>query len=169
MNNKAVNFLIVLFFFPRMPVESASVRNRVGRFPTVGFGDDTTEEKEVVGENDVSEENACRQWMRKVCPCCCPKLDDDDITDTVVTGIDDTDKEEGTEDEKPATDENELDGDWRTHTCVIYQMNISHVVDFSLVCLCFHRTPPDGAINRPDEKQIGAEPHGASHKPLPKR
>eukprot|EP00064_Thunnus_orientalis_P005006 superscaffoldBa00000475_g5019 len=97
-----------------MPVETRSIRDRssVGRFPTVtlfGIGEDTEEEKEEPEENNVEKENACRQWLRKVCPCCCPKPNDDDITDTLVTGIDDVDKEEGTDGEKPVTGDSELD------------------------------------------------------------
>ncbi|XP_029939466.1 protein-glutamine gamma-glutamyltransferase K-like [Salarias fasciatus] len=92
-----------------MPAES-SVRHRsaVGRFPsvTLGFGDDTEEEKELE-EDDFQKENACRRWLRRACPCCCPQTSDDDITDTMVTGIDDPDKEENTD--KPATGANELE------------------------------------------------------------
>ncbi|XP_070764611.1 protein-glutamine gamma-glutamyltransferase K-like [Enoplosus armatus] len=94
-----------------MPVETRSIRDRsaVGRFPTVtlGFGEGTEEEKEEPEENDAEEENACRRWLRKVCPCCCPKPNDDDITDTVVTAIDEPDKDEGINDEKPV--DNKLD------------------------------------------------------------
>lgn len=97
-----------------MPSEITSLRNRaaVGRFPTVtlGFEEDTEAETEKPAENDASKGNACQQWLRKVCPCCCPTPTDDDITDTVITGIDDGDKEEGTNGEKPETDDNELDG-----------------------------------------------------------
>lgn len=104
---------LVLLFTSRMPVVTRSIRDRsaVGRFPTVtlGFGEDEVEEKEEPQEDNVKEENACRQWLRKVCPCCCPQLDDDDITDTVVTGVDEPEKE-GTNDDKP-TDETDLEGD----------------------------------------------------------
>ncbi|XP_071343022.1 protein-glutamine gamma-glutamyltransferase K-like [Trachinotus anak] len=97
-----------------MPIEMWSMRNRaaVGRFPTVtlGFGEDTEEETEQPEENNVQEENACQQWLRKVCPCCCPRTNDEDITDTLVTGVDDADKEDGTNGEKPETDDSELDG-----------------------------------------------------------
>ncbi|XP_061594006.1 protein-glutamine gamma-glutamyltransferase K-like [Cololabis saira] len=93
-----------------MPVSTRSIRDRsaVGRFPTVTLWDDEEEEKEPQ-EDDVQEGNACRQWLRKVCPCCCPQVDNDDITDTVVTGIDDTDKEDGTNGEKPTTGESDLE------------------------------------------------------------
>lgn len=97
-----------------MPVETRSIRDRsaVGRFPsvTLGFGEDTEEEKEEPEENNAETENACRRWLRKVCPCCCPKANDEDITDTLVTAIDELDKEEGVNDEKPVTDGSELDG-----------------------------------------------------------
>ncbi|CAG5862428.1 unnamed protein product [Menidia menidia] len=97
-----------------MPVERRSIRDRsaLGRFPTVtlGFGEDSVEENEEEGkENDVKEENGCRRWLRKACPCCFTPPNDDDITDTVVTGVDDPDKDDGTEGEKPATGESELD------------------------------------------------------------
>uniref|UniRef100_A0A669CTK6 Protein-glutamine gamma-glutamyltransferase K n=1 Tax=Oreochromis niloticus TaxID=8128 RepID=A0A669CTK6_ORENI len=71
-----------------MPAERRSIRGRsaVGRFPsvTLGFGEDTEEEKEEPKENNVKKRNACQEWLRKVCPCCCPKHDD--VTDTEVTG-----------------------------------------------------------------------------------
>ncbi|KAM9358547.1 protein-glutamine gamma-glutamyltransferase K-like [Symphorus nematophorus] len=96
-----------------MPVETRSIRDRsaVGRFPsvTLGFGEDTEEEKEESEENNAEKENACRRWLRKVCPCCCPTPNDDDITDTVVTAIDDLDKGDGTNGEKPVTGDSELD------------------------------------------------------------
>lgn len=98
-----------------MPVETRSLRDRsaVGRFPSValGFGEGTEEDKEEPEENNAETENACRRWLRKVCPCCCPKPNDSDITDTLVTGIDDQDKEDEPNGEKPAvTGDNELDG-----------------------------------------------------------
>ncbi|XP_034567276.1 protein-glutamine gamma-glutamyltransferase K-like [Notolabrus celidotus] len=92
-----------------MPVDTTrSIRDRsaVGRFPsvTLGFGDDTDEEleKEEPEEEDVKD-NACQRWLRKVCPCCCPKARDEDVTETLVTTVDD--KDEG---EKPASDEKPL-------------------------------------------------------------
>ncbi|XP_042338968.1 protein-glutamine gamma-glutamyltransferase K-like [Plectropomus leopardus] len=92
-----------------MPVETLSIRNRsaVGRFPsvTLGFGEDTEEEKEEPEENNAEKENACRRWLRKVCPCCCPKPNDDDITDTLMTGIDEPEKEDGINGEKPGDSE----------------------------------------------------------------
>ncbi|AWP11240.1 putative protein-glutamine gamma-glutamyltransferase K-like [Scophthalmus maximus] len=96
-----------------MPVEIRSIRRRsaVGRFPsvTLGFEEDTEEEKEQPEENNVQTDNACKRWLRKVCPCCCPRTKDDDVTDTVVTGIDELDKEDGMDEVKPGTDDIELD------------------------------------------------------------
>ncbi|XP_053178326.1 protein-glutamine gamma-glutamyltransferase K-like [Scomber japonicus] len=96
-----------------MPVETLSTSNRfaVGRFPTVTFGfeEDTKEGKEEPEEDNPEKENGCRRWFRKVCPCCCPKPNDDDITDTLVTGVDDGDKDDGTDGEKPGTGDTELD------------------------------------------------------------
>ncbi|XP_040895875.1 protein-glutamine gamma-glutamyltransferase K-like [Toxotes jaculatrix] len=96
-----------------MPVETLSIRDRnaVGRFPSVTFGfwDDTDEKKEQPEEENVQTESACRQWLRKICPCCCPKPNDDDITNTSVTGIDELDKEDGISGEKPMTGDSELD------------------------------------------------------------
>uniref|UniRef100_A0A671UGU3 Protein-glutamine gamma-glutamyltransferase K n=1 Tax=Sparus aurata TaxID=8175 RepID=A0A671UGU3_SPAAU len=90
-----------------------SIRDRsaVGRFPavTLGFGDDTEEEKEEPEENDGKKENGCRRWLRKVCPCCCRQPNDDEVTDTLVTGIDDLEKGEEADGEKPATGGSELD------------------------------------------------------------
>ncbi|KAM6921534.1 protein-glutamine gamma-glutamyltransferase K-like [Xenentodon cancila] len=93
-----------------MPVSTRSIRDRsaVGRFPTVTLWEEEVEEKEPQ-EDDVKEENACQRWLRKMCPCCRPKVDNNDITDTVVTGIDDTDKEDGTNSEKPTTGESDLE------------------------------------------------------------
>uniref|UniRef100_A0A8C9YEU0 Protein-glutamine gamma-glutamyltransferase K n=1 Tax=Sander lucioperca TaxID=283035 RepID=A0A8C9YEU0_SANLU len=88
-----------------MPVTTRSIRGSgVGRFPavTLGFGEDTEEEKEVPEESNSVKENACRRWLRKVCPCCCPKPNEDDITNTLVTGTDD--KEDGKNGEKPETE-----------------------------------------------------------------
>uniref|UniRef100_UPI003AAC1342 protein-glutamine gamma-glutamyltransferase K-like n=1 Tax=Centroberyx gerrardi TaxID=166262 RepID=UPI003AAC1342 len=95
-----------------MPVETRSIRNRsaVGRFPavTLGWEEDTEEEKEELEAED-AEQGACRRWLRKVCPCCCPRPNDDDVTDTVVTGIDEVDKDEGVNGEKPVNGDAELD------------------------------------------------------------
>nr|XP_033476944.1 protein-glutamine gamma-glutamyltransferase K-like isoform X1 [Epinephelus lanceolatus] len=97
----------------RMPVETRSIRDRsaVGRFPavTLGFGDDSEEEKEELEVIYDEKENACRRWLRKVCPCCCPKPNNDDVTDTLMTGLDELDKDEGINGEKPETGASELD------------------------------------------------------------
>lgn len=102
--------------FLRMPVETRSIRDSsaVGRFPsvTLGFGESTEEDKEEPEEYDAEKENACRRWLRKVCPCCCPKPNNDDISDTLVTAIEDPDKGDGTNGEKPVDGGNELDGNW---------------------------------------------------------
>ncbi|KAM3875941.1 protein-glutamine gamma-glutamyltransferase K-like [Diretmus argenteus] len=102
-----------------MPVETRSIRNRsaVGRFPaiTLGWGEDPEGEKEDP-EEDKPEEGACCRWLRMICPCCCPRPDDDDISDTVDTAIDDVDKNDGINGEndgingeKPVTGESELE------------------------------------------------------------
>uniref|UniRef100_A0A8C7SGR1 Protein-glutamine gamma-glutamyltransferase K n=1 Tax=Oncorhynchus mykiss TaxID=8022 RepID=A0A8C7SGR1_ONCMY len=88
-----------------MPVEMLSVRHslsNVGRFPsvTLGWGKDEPEKEEPEEEN--TEEGACRQWLRKICPCCCQRLsDDDDITDT--------DNNAGMNGDKPVTGGSELE------------------------------------------------------------
>lgn len=87
-------------------MEMLSVRHslsNVGRFPsvTLGWGQDEPEKEEPEEEN--TEEGACRQWLRKICPCCCQRLsDDDDITDT--------DNNAGMNGDKPVTGGSELEG-----------------------------------------------------------
>lgn len=90
-----------------MPAETLRHRSAVGRFPsvTLEFGED----KEVPEETNVETENACGRWLRKVCPCCRRKHDDE-IMDALVTETDDEDKEETPADEKPETDACKLDG-----------------------------------------------------------
>lgn len=99
----------------RMPVETRSLRDRsaVGRFPTVtlGFGEDTDEENEQPEGNNVQEENPCKLWLRKVCPCCRPKPEDDK-TEPLVPGPEEPSKEDGIDNVTPVTDNNELDGNW---------------------------------------------------------
>uniref|UniRef100_A0A3Q4G2V1 Protein-glutamine gamma-glutamyltransferase K n=1 Tax=Neolamprologus brichardi TaxID=32507 RepID=A0A3Q4G2V1_NEOBR len=94
-----------------MPAERRSARGRsaVGRFPSVtfGFGEDTEEEKEEPKENNVKKGNACKEWLRKVCPCCCPKHDD--VIDTEVTLVDGLGKEDGGNGERPVPDDKEID------------------------------------------------------------
>ncbi|CAN9500664.1 unnamed protein product [Ophioblennius macclurei] len=93
-----------------MPAES-SRRDRfaVGRFPSVsvGFTDDTEEAEGELEEDDAKKESGCRRWWRKACPCCCPQNIDDDVTDTMVTGIGEPEKDENIH--KPLTGANELE------------------------------------------------------------
>ncbi|XP_028260540.1 protein-glutamine gamma-glutamyltransferase K-like [Parambassis ranga] len=98
-----------------MPVVTRSIRDRtaLGRFPsvTLGFGEEDTvdkEDKEKPEGNDIKTENACRRWLRKVCPCCCPQPNDDDVTDTVVTETDEPDKDDGADGEKPVISDGKL-------------------------------------------------------------
>ncbi|XP_043985259.1 protein-glutamine gamma-glutamyltransferase K-like [Gambusia affinis] len=96
-----------------MPPVIHSVRDSsaVGRFPTVTlpFVEDVEVEEEEPAENDVNEESACRRWLRKACPCCCKRPGgDDDATETVVTGVDEPDKEDGANGEKPTTEDGNL-------------------------------------------------------------
>lgn len=83
----------------------------VGRFPTVGFGDEAdaerVEEPKEEHDDDAPKENACLQRLRKACSCCFRKTTEEDLTNTLVTGVDDC--EEGGTVEKPATGDNELD------------------------------------------------------------
>ena len=172
-----VNNLLQKFRFPncdrlllRMPVETRSIRDSgaVGRFASVTL--DFDEEEEQPEEDDVQTENACLRWLRKVCPCCCPKPKDDDITDTVDTGIDELENEDEVDDEKPVTGDGELDGNWRLGGLTImlsHSMNARPTITLPSPYLCFHRTPPQSASDRPDERQIGSDPHRAPHKPLP--
>lgn len=85
-------------------IHSVRDTSAVGRFPTVTlpFVEDVEEEEEPA-ENDVNKESACQRWLRKACPCCYKRSSDDDVTETVVTGVDDPDKEEETNGEEPAT------------------------------------------------------------------
>lgn len=111
-------FLVVFVFLLRMPVATRSIRDRtaLGRFPsvTLGFREEDTvdkEDKEKPEGNDIKTENACKRWLRVVCPCCCPQPNDDDVTDTVVTETDEPDKDDGTDGEKPVISDGKLDGD----------------------------------------------------------
>uniref|UniRef100_A0A7N8WK93 Protein-glutamine gamma-glutamyltransferase K n=1 Tax=Mastacembelus armatus TaxID=205130 RepID=A0A7N8WK93_9TELE len=94
----------------RMSVERSS--SRVGRFPsvTLGFENETEKENENPTENNAQKENACSRWWRKVCPCCCPKRNDNNTTDTMITGIGDLDKDDGINENKPVDGNSELDG-----------------------------------------------------------
>lgn len=96
-------------------IHSVTDTSAVGRFPTVTlpFVEDVEEEEEPAN-NDVNEESACQRWLRKACPCCYKHSSDDDVTETVVTGIDDPDKEEETNGDKPATGDGNLNGNIKT-------------------------------------------------------
>ncbi|XP_076150608.1 protein-glutamine gamma-glutamyltransferase K [Alosa pseudoharengus] len=53
---------------------SGTARNAsgVGRFPGVTFSNgDAAPEKEKVMNEKEPEEGGCRQWLRRICPCCC--------------------------------------------------------------------------------------------------
>lgn len=154
-----------------MPVDSRSLGDGsgVGRFPTVsfGFGEGSEEDKEEPGENAAETENACWSWLRKACSCCCPKPSENAI---LIKETDDEDEDEVTNLEKPVTDDSELDGNWHLReltVVLIVEENAGHVIDFTLMFV-FCRTPPQSAINRPDEKQIRGEPYRAPHKSVPK-
>ncbi|XP_029003262.1 protein-glutamine gamma-glutamyltransferase K-like [Betta splendens] len=92
-----------------MPAETRSNRDRytVGRFPsvTLGFGDDEAAKEE---PSESKRENGCAQWLRKVCPCCHRKSNEDDHSETVVTGVDDTEKAAEKNDKKPVTSGSEI-------------------------------------------------------------
>uniref|UniRef100_A0A665VH84 Protein-glutamine gamma-glutamyltransferase K n=2 Tax=Echeneis naucrates TaxID=173247 RepID=A0A665VH84_ECHNA len=97
-----------------IPVEMTSIRNRstLGRFPTVNFGyeedkEKETEEAEEAEENKSQKENSCQQWLWKVCPCCCPKPNDDDLTDTLIIGPGDENPKDSTN--NSVTDDDELE------------------------------------------------------------
>lgn len=100
----------------RMPAETRPIRNRsaVGRFPSVtfGFGDGTEEEKEQPTKDNAETGNACQQWLRKICPCCRPTSHDDTLEDTVVTGVDDPEKDDHKVGKKPVTVHSEMNGNW---------------------------------------------------------
>ncbi|XP_013884096.1 protein-glutamine gamma-glutamyltransferase K [Austrofundulus limnaeus] len=91
-----------------MPAASTRNRSDVGRFPSVTFGfEEEAEEKEKPEERDEKQENACQQWLRKACKCCYRQQSEDGVAVTVDTDIDDPEKEDGTEEDKP-TNLNEL-------------------------------------------------------------
>lgn len=96
-----------------MPAETLRGRSAVGRFPSVTFGswDSAEDNKEEPEEDSAETGNACLRWLRKVSSCC-HRQNEDDITDALVPETDDHDKEEEEHGEGPATDEDELEGDW---------------------------------------------------------
>ncbi|KAL1022544.1 hypothetical protein UPYG_G00029100 [Umbra pygmaea] len=80
----------------KMALETRSTRNQsnVGRFPSVSLGWGEEEPSKEEPKEEPSEEGACRRLWRKICPCCCKKHPyNDEITDTIVTGIDDVEKD----------------------------------------------------------------------------
>lgn len=98
----------------RVPLEP--VLPDLGRFPPAperegasGRGEEEAQEKP--GE----EGNACGRWLRRVCPCCCPRPSDNDATDVLIVGGDETGGIEGPNAEKPGTDGSELHGKRRLH------------------------------------------------------
>uniref|UniRef100_A0A7N6ASJ3 Protein-glutamine gamma-glutamyltransferase K n=1 Tax=Anabas testudineus TaxID=64144 RepID=A0A7N6ASJ3_ANATE len=109
-------------------------RSTVGRFPsvTLGFGEDTEEEKEQPKENNAQKENACQQWLRKVCRCCHPKSNEDDNAETLVTGsTTDLDKEDEKNDRKPVTTDIDINGNRHIGEVVLF-MKANKVPDFTL-------------------------------------
>lgn len=124
-----------------MPAETRSIRDgsAVGRFPavTLGFGEDTDEEKKQPKENIAQTENACQQWLRKICPCCRPKSHEDDLADTLVTGTDDPEKEDQKNGKKPLTGDCEINGNWRFRKLTIMLfMKPNELSGFTLSYLC---------------------------------
>lgn len=86
--------------------ETIRDRSAVGRFPSVTLGilGETAEEEAEPEESET--QTACRRWLRKLCPCCQPKAEDDS-EDTLVPANDKED--EGTA-EGPETGDSELEG-----------------------------------------------------------
>ncbi|XP_063057077.1 protein-glutamine gamma-glutamyltransferase K-like [Engraulis encrasicolus] len=98
-------------------MERLSMRNRsaVGRFPevTLSWRDepdkvDLVEEEE---EEEVKEENACKRWFRKACPCCCRATSVEDEVDkpTKPEPVEPETPEEEVGPEKPPVEEVVLD------------------------------------------------------------
>ncbi|XP_061539756.1 protein-glutamine gamma-glutamyltransferase K-like [Phycodurus eques] len=96
-----------------MPVETRSFRDTsaVGRFPsvTLAAGDEDPEEAPEEAPAKAPEEakdDVCRQWLRRVGRCCCPETDDD-VTNTLVTALEEG-KDEGELGKRPAPGDSEL-------------------------------------------------------------
>lgn len=86
--------------------ETIRDRSAVGRFPSVTLEIlDEAAGKEAEDE-DGETQTACRRWLRKLCPCCQPKAEDDS-EDALVPANDQED--EGTA-EGPETGDGELEG-----------------------------------------------------------
>lgn len=135
-------------------------RSAAGRFPSINLGI----LEDVGGEEAEPEEsethNACGRWLRKLCPCCRPKAEDD--SEDALVPANDGDDEEGEAAEKPESD-GELEGTRSPSLRVAEGTTPSTSLWSSL------RSPPQGAICRPAEEQPGGEPDRAPHPPLPDR
>lgn len=85
----------------RMHGEALRDGSTLGRFPSVTLGVvDGAEVEATEPEESGESESACRRWLRKICPCCHPKPDDDS-EDALVTEIDDDEQEGEPKPEKP--------------------------------------------------------------------
>lgn len=93
----------------RMPGETIRDRSAVGRFPSVTLGILNDAEGEKAEPEESETQNACRRWLRKFCPCCQPKPDDDS-EDALVAANDGDDKEGEATAEKPGPGDSELEG-----------------------------------------------------------
>lgn len=146
-----------------MPEETIRDRSAVGRFPSVTLGilNDVGGAEEAEPEESKTQ-NRCRQWLRKLCPCCQPKPEHDDV-DALVTANDGDHEEGEATAEKPETGDSELGGTRSPLPQLLKQTLATHSTSLS----CFHRSPPQSAICGPDEEQGGAEPEQAPHPPLP--
>lgn len=92
-----------------MHEETPRDRSAVGRFPSVTLGAEDDAEGEAAGPEE--SETACRRWLRKLCPCCPPKPDND-MDDTLVTVTDGDENEVEPTQEKPEPgDGGELEGE----------------------------------------------------------
>lgn len=90
-----------------MPGETIRDTSAVGRFPSVTLG--ILNDVGPAEEAESKQQNGCRQWLRKLCPCCQPKPHHDDMDDLVTAN--EGDPEEGkAAAEKPETSDSELGG-----------------------------------------------------------
>ncbi|KAM9796559.1 protein-glutamine gamma-glutamyltransferase K-like isoform 1-T1 [Syngnathus typhle] len=74
----------------RMPMETRSFRNMsaVGRFPSMTLtAVDENPEEGMKESNEKAKENGCQRWLRRMGCCLETTNDDDDITNTLVTGL----------------------------------------------------------------------------------
>ncbi|KAJ0032221.1 hypothetical protein NQD34_002302 [Periophthalmus magnuspinnatus] len=83
----------------------------VGRFPTVGFSDEADTRVEPEEEKkDELKENVCSRWFRKACWYCSRKSkEEEDLTNTVVTGVDETDENDENNENNEDTTEDKPD------------------------------------------------------------